>query len=369
MHTLTLVAVDIPEYTIDKTTDKLVAAELEYLRNLKEPTSCFVAIHIKDLIGNRSTFSRIVNSAIGEKLEPYSESTEDPAYLEFDDHTDELRNEYENGCVDCLKLPNGSIISTESRYGRHFTIHDDNKVYQRRFGKLKNDKRSKEAKKIKAILNYPYKKLYKTFEDFAEKERYMVYNEHYKGYGYVYNPNAFYDWYDIGGRWPSVFLVEENCAECLEKTDGSDIAPRKQAPKGYKWVSAARKMDIQWKAMYKHNKAMAERDYNLFKTAFEEKKLPEGVYATITDNGIVGFGDPYYIKGESFPQYLSRNRIIRKYKYPFIAHAMLDGDTYSENEYWVGESNKTDRFWHKKLCHFIDSLNDDTVIVGVDCHI
>lgn len=58
------------------------------------------------------------------------------------------------------------------------------------------------------IPNYPYKKLYKTFERFAEEEQCMDYNKEFDGYGYLYNPNAFWDWYQIGGRWPNLFLVK-----------------------------------------------------------------------------------------------------------------------------------------------------------------
>ena len=63
------------------------------------------------------------------------------------------------------------------------------------------------------LVNYPLKKLYKTLGEYAEQYHGYVYNEEEQGYGYYSNPNAFYDWYVIGGRWPRVFLVKESCTE------------------------------------------------------------------------------------------------------------------------------------------------------------
>ena len=67
-----------------------------------------------------------------------------------------------------------------------------------------------------------------------------------EGYGYVYNPDAFYDWYCIGGRWPKLFLIKEDCTDF---TVGDRDYPDEyyKAPDGYKWAAAARKKDIQWK--------------------------------------------------------------------------------------------------------------------------
>lgn len=369
MHLLTLAAVDMTPYLLDDATENFIRQNIEHLKNLDEPSALERAERIQKLLDYRTNFSNIVGIAVGECMEPFYRDTKQAKYLKFCDLTDDLQNEYENDGTDCLKLPNGTISRLHYLSNMDFVIHDDSKVYQRQYGRLKNEKRSKKAKKIKALLNYPYKKLYQTFEDFAEKERHISYNKEYKAYGYTYNPKTFYDWYVIGGRWSLTFLVKEDCVEYIAQDDDSAMEQIKPAPKGYRWVCAAKKKDIQWREMYKCNKAMAEKDYNMFKKAFEEKKLPKGIYGNITDEEISFLDITHYIKGETFPQYLARKRVIRKYKYPFIARAIIDGDDWSENEFWDGDRKKTDRAWHKKICSYIDSQDDETVLVSLDCHI
>ena len=108
-------------------------------------------------------------------------------------------------------------------------------------------KRTKAAKRIKALLNYPIKKLYPELSDYASEYWELSYHPEHKAYGFYYNPDAFFDWYSIGGRWPDLFLVKEGCKECSigERSQryGKENLP---GPEGYKWVCAARKKDIEW---------------------------------------------------------------------------------------------------------------------------
>lgn len=368
MHTLILATVNVPKYEADTNIDKLISDDLEHLKELDNPTPTFISLHKKELFCRRKSFANDVCKATYERMWPFSEHNDSSEFTEFYDMTDEFRKEYENESADCFKHPNGSYFSSRSRYGENFIIGDDDKVYQAEYGKLGNKKRSKKAKKLKGIRNYPFKKMYKTFEAFLRSERDWAYDKERDSYGYMCNPKAFYDWLAIGGRWPFVFLVKEDCSEYLACAVDPDVQNEKPAPKGYTWVCAARKKDIQWKEMYKYNREMAERDYNMFKKAFEENTLPEGVHGNITENGIFRFDRTLYVKDETFPQFLSRHRIIRKYKYPSFCYGLLDGDEYVENECWTGDRNVKERIWHKKICRFIDSLDDETVLVGVDCH-
>lgn len=142
--------------------------------------------------------------------------------------------------------------------------------------------RTKKAKKYKALPNYPLKKLFKTLGEYAEQYHGYVYNEEEQGYGYYSNPNAFYDWYVIGGRWPRVFLLKESCTEYSlgesyrdEESDG--------APEGYIWVSVARKKDVEWDLMMKLAKEHAKHTYEVMRQAFIDQKLPEGYYGRIKE--------------------------------------------------------------------------------------
>ena len=88
-------------------------------------------------------------------------------------------------------------------------------------------------------------------------------------------------------------------------------------------VCTARKKDIEWNVMYRVAKENATKRFKILEKAFLDKKLPEGCYGRITENGITGFWDFQYKKDETLQQFLARNRIIRKYKYPNFACAYL----------------------------------------------
>ena len=384
MHFTTLVTVEVPKLEPNAIVDLFIEKQLEQLES-KQATSTerdiMLDIEIRRLRGLKTEFARCVEVLMYNKMEPYNEQTEDPRYLEFEDETEELRRQYETEYTDCIKLPNGSILPADNRFfWNKFCIHDDGKVYQKNFGQLKHDKRSKRAKKMTAILKYPYKKLYKSFEEFAEKGKGFTYNEHFGGYGYTYNPNAFYDWCVIGGRWPKMFLVKDDCEEySIGERSWCNSDKEYEAPEGYHWVAAARKKDIQWQAMHEWEIESATKTFYKVENAYKTGILPEDWHCKIEDNKIFYFGDIVYIEGETLDAYLKRKNLKFKFKYPHLSYGFLDEDGYHEREEAWRHKKSRKRYnklqkkyyieWRKKLDSFIDSIPDETVIVGVDCHV
>ena len=55
------------------------------------------------------------------------------------------------------------------------------KVFQREAGPLKHEKRTKRAKRMRALPDYPRKKLYASFADYAENGRGFSYDEEHGG--------------------------------------------------------------------------------------------------------------------------------------------------------------------------------------------
>ena len=374
MHYLTLVTLEIPELENDDKADAInqVLTSILQEEHDQHPDNILTNAYLRKFNGLKTPFARKVDAMIEEVLEPYCESTENPDYLEFENHTDELRAEYENASIDCIKLPDGRIVSIANNFvWSRFVIHDG-KVFEKNAGSLKCAKRTKKAKKMTAIPKYPYKKLYKTFEDFAEKERYMDYNEDFGGYGYLFNPNAFWDWYQIGGRWPNLFLVKEACEECSEGEYSWICQGHKPiSPQGYKWVCAARKKDIAWQIMQDWKVKTESERYETYKNIFETGEIPAGIACHITEKGIIDFSSFLYIKDESLEEYLSRRGFISQYKYPNIAYAFLkDGEYHSQDQYCSNQAYEEKwTEWHKILDAYIRSIPEDTVMVGVDCHI
>ncbi len=383
MHFTTLVTLDIPTVEEAIGDDAAIQETLTLLKiaQARLPKDIMRDFLIRHLEGLKTIFARTVNNAVDLLLEPYAEQTENQEYLEFDDRTEDLRDEYEHGCVDCFKLPGGMLVSKYHRLVcNKFCIHDDGKVYQKNFGQLKHDKRSKKAKKMIGLKDYPYKKLCSTFEIFAGDFRGYTYYEKEGGYGYYYNPNAFYDWYQIGGRWADMFLVKDTCLEySIGERSWTNDGHEFEAPEGYMWVAAARKKDIEWQVMHDWKIKCATDLYSELKEAFETGVMPKNSYWRINGNKIVTFGDILYIAGESLETHLKRIGLRSKFKYPDKFYSYLENGEYHDVDNWITppksrkkwhkDERLRKKIWRKQIQRFIDSLPDNTVIVGVDCHI
>lgn len=172
-----------------------------------------VAVRVPETEGigyKQQEFSLDVQDKIEELLEGYCFNTEDMRYLEFEDKTEEIKTQYEKDCVDCIKLPEGKVTES-AQIGNRFTVRDG-KVYQCYTLAFKL-KRTKHANRMKALPNYPVKKLYHNIADYAYDCYRYTYDKQYDAYKFYYNPNAFYDYYKIGGRWPKLFLEKDSCKE------------------------------------------------------------------------------------------------------------------------------------------------------------
>ena len=246
MHSLALITLDIPRTEeqieintrIDKEIEKM---ELEVKKNPENYVMRFCWERYNNL---RTEFSRKVQIEMESLMGRYSTETETPAYLEFCDMTEALQKEY-SGTTDCLKLPQGLIAPTNSSaYLCRFVVRDG-KVYEKHAGPANQERRTKRAKRIRAVCDYPLRKLYPDFGRFVEEWGGYDFYESQNAYGYYYNPQGEWDGYSIGGRWPYMLLVKADCSE-YSPGEKSLLHEQKAAkvPEGYKWASAARKKDI-----------------------------------------------------------------------------------------------------------------------------
>lgn len=292
------------------------------------------------------SFSRAVASEAYRILERYSYRTRNPDYLEFCDRTTVVAREYDTGTISCFRLAEGRIVlPTDSRVYGLFTIRDG-KVYRCRSGPLQHERRSRQAKRMKALPDYPLKGLFPSLEAFAEE--YYGY-QHLKGqgkFGYYYNPNAFWDWYSIGGRWPDLFLVKESCPEYFADKDlREQESGRAQAPEGYKWVCAARKKDIEWQAI---------RDWGLLEAEGRSTSLEKLSTTTATESCPAR---------RSFPD--ERRYPVSFYGYMDDAACRTEGTFLSDAP---GNRTAAEERWQDAVQDYIGSLSDDDVLAGIDCH-
>lgn len=326
------------------------------------------SIFLQRLTQLSTTFSRAVDEAVAKQLEPFYISTDDPRYLEFVDQTEELKQEYED-TIDCIKLPQGKIVP--ARYGfyqNRFEIQNG-KVFQRKAGPIGQPRRTKRAKRMRALPNYPFRKLYKDFRQFAEEWAYADWHEEQQTYGFYINPDAQWDWYSIGGRWPCQLLVKDTCTEYVpSEFEPGDSDSDMRPPKGYRWVSAARMKDIQWDAIRQYHRGLLTEQYSKLKEIVQTGNLPQNFYGKCVEDGIQFGGKLVFRKDETLEEYLARTYPYHTRMYPIPACNFLDMDGKWEGEEAFGWNNCS-QDWEDPLDNFLSGLSPEDVLVVVDCHI
>ena len=368
MHFKTLVTVNMPTVEEDPHENAAVEQSIELLQARKDDLAkdIMAELTLCTLMGRTTNFARQLVGAVEEVMTPYS--TEPPEeYKEFADMTEELKADYAKS-VDCLKLPNGKIVECGSYpYFSKYSIVDG-KVSQNKVGHLHHTSRTKQSRKIQYLPNCPRQKAYKTFEKYAEDYRGYEYNEEEKGYGFYCNPNAMWDWYQIGGRWPVTFLVKADCTEySFGERSWGNYSKKYPAPEGYMWVSAARKKDICWDVMQNWYIVQDTERYNKLKKAFQCGKLPDGFYGEFREDGIFCYGECAFANGETLDEYLARIGIPKSWKYPIGVSDIVDADEWlSKNDISIG---KESGIWHDQIDTYIDDLDGEDVLVSVDYHI
>ena len=369
MHYLTFVAVQIPPYEEDYEENKKVEQAIEDLKIDETTEEILKNIYLDCLFEHKTTFGRLVGDAVEEALAQFGQDSEE--YQEFFDMTEEIQQDYETGTNDFFKTPDGRFMRNLFSVDGHQFVVRGNKVYEYVGNGIRREVRTKLAKKMKAYPNHPNKKAYKSFKDFADNGRFENYDEERGAYGYYCNPDTVYDWYAIGGRWFDCLLVKDSCTEvytCDKKREKTI-----PAPKGYKWIAGARMKDIEWDLMLKLQKEHLEKDYEQYKKWFADGMLPEKSYCTLRANGISSWNGMEYYDGDTLETFMERKGIAPGVKYPPVCYGYFNDGRY--NERWCCSTavekghDRPEIIWQKEVDEYLDGLNPDEVLVGVDIHI
>lgn len=373
MHFKLLVAVNIPAMTEDQGKNQEIQDAINLLEQKKagQPKNIMDEIRLQELRGKVNTFSRSIYRYVADVMEPYCEEPYDPKYITFIDRTEDLKADFSKKVV-CFRLAEGKIVEYYSYpYYQQYSIRDG-KVYQREAGPLKHEKRTKRAKRIAVLPEYPRARLYKSFEDYAENYRGYDFDSEHGAYGYYCNPNAMWDWYQIGGRWPDMFLVKDTCVEYSPgERSWCNENEELNAPKGYIWVSAARKKDIAWQEMRDWRNQRAAIRFEKLEKMFASGKVNPDFRGIILEDGIMQWGVYIYHKEDTREMYLEKHGIPTSWRYPIGVHDFADTTQWRSRNGGIrntdtGESLPVD--WHEYLDDYIDALDEDTVLVGVDYH-
>ncbi len=312
-----------------------------------------------------------LDAALSSILAPYEECPESGKFLEFEDRTDSAQAEFKVDTVEAIQYPDGSIKSPYGKEFRDAFILENGKIYARDPSDSKARRVTDASKALVFIPDYPAEKWYKSFDEYCED--YHGYSQNADGrWGRRFNPNAKWDWYEIGGRFQGPFLVKSDLEECVELTED---CMSEDVPEGYKYVNVARKRDICWDMMKRCAVESAKKRYEYLKDTFQTKDHSRlGALETITDEGILGWGYMAFKKDETLEDYLKRKGVTEQDKYQLHTYAFVssDGNWFSQGDMgWFGVSHndKPERSWNDDIQELMDRTSDDAYLVAVDCHI
>ena len=312
---------------------------------------------------------------VDDQLAPYNEDITylPEEYKRFNDYTDELLSAWESGTEDRV------VIDGEPyhKWNQRFAVRDSIQQWKTSYVYPEEN-----------LQTIPIKELYSSFEEFAATRYPSETIDGETRYGYWSNPEAKWDWYQVGGRWSGYFKMkpitelptglgspgvfgnepQPGTADVIYKRDVDVDGMRDDAEK-----EAAERWDLftatvngrKWRTW----KQVVSR-YNLDKDgAIDKARAKYHSQEVIRDLSEAGFYNP-----EDFQ--MSREKYIERARHHALAPFayVIYGEWHGRGEMgWWGFSTNDDerhiRDWAKEFNEFFDSLPDDMIITLVDCHI
>lgn len=315
---------------------------------------------------------------VEELLAPYQENNMGDCpkeYLEFVSAIERNREEYETGGSERVCLQDGKYIYPwdEDELKKLFshTTFNDGHVHLA-FYKGKKEYLIKNARdfilgdvqivfdlgeKGAELRTVPYKELYSTLQDYVRDYVEAPWDEEKQDYGYWENPNAKWDWWQIGGRWKG--FLKASSGESGEES----LVCRGfiQNEKGR--YAQARVGDID----FEPDQELYNKKLRWWEVVVEGSPLRSGEDKMDFFNF---YQKEYYInRYKTKETYAKINSSVITY-----AVIMPDGKWYQKGDMgWWGFSSETaeesyDWDMHFKE-NFIDKADPDWILTIVDCHI
>lgn len=327
-----------------------------------------------------------LEGAIAQQLAPYQENNMGDCpeeFLAFNDVEEECREQYEEEEAEFILTPDGELTwPSDQRYQQ--PVEDS--PYPRTMQVIPEDHQR---------VTRPLSDMYPTFEQFLED--YAGYKEKDPKtgkYGYWENPNAKWDWYQIGGRWQgSLLLKEEGVLEGVAQRgepsplaglNPKSVAEAKRRLNDPHTADVARFKDIDFEGME------ADIDSKIHKFYEDVEKIRELEAAGKELNGDLIFGARFtaielgLVNQDAEGNFTTMkptftlDDLLTGYRYGWrwTSFAVIDeeGEWHEKASMgWFGchDGDEDDiRAWRKffKRDH-IDNTDPDTWIVMVDCHI
>lgn len=288
-----------------------------------------------------------------ELLAPFQENSMGDCpeeYLEFKSVEEECLKEYLEEKSEGVIMPDGRVLSEYSKeFDMVLPLGKPFREFGYDYSRLPQGqsvhRKIPENLEIKEVS---FKELYSTFGAFMEDYHGYSKRDNKAGaYGYWENPNAKWDWYQLGGRWKGMLLVKDSAREYAigkpgvfgENIDIIDVP-------GYKWVDVAKIKDIEWEKMAEIARQNAEKNWEE-----AHKRLESGEFDKMYMDYIYGIS-----KKDTKESYIERNE-------KFGTYTVLTSDGK-----WHEKGDIND-FEKKYFDNFIKDADKELYLSIVDCHI
>lgn len=366
MHFSTLVPVKVTAISDEARKEADIAREYLAAHENGDSKDVIAKVNCQHAASVVDPFAAEISNAVYEALAPYAQEA-DEKYLDFEDETEWLRHEFETGIA-------SGILYNGKYYGKfdipNFEVCSDGVVREKTGdGKFFL---SPKAQKMKYVERVPCKEFYGTFRKYADTN--SNYCKEQKAWGYYYNPNCFYDWAVIGGRWRACLLVKEDVEECMRGVPGvCDDSNYPSAPEGYKWVDAARLKDIELEEMARQTEAEIRSNHAKYKAFWDD---PQAVnqedrilaHAKRCEDGLYYFGRKVYDPTVDVETLVKEGNCVAGNALSRIFHAYLDTEAKLPDESGYVDQDCIEGDWTEQLNDFVTDLDPETIIAVVDCH-
>lgn len=304
---------------------------------------------------------------VEELLAPYQENNMGDCpkeYLEFVSSSEEERPRWESESTEKVKLMDGRLVwpwddilyrpITRAMYE---VIKNDKTKSTKRTGFGNNEQYYvKDLQSLGAeVVSIPFKQLYPTFKEYMEEYIQASFDEEQQDYGYWENPNAKWDWWQIGGRWKGLLKAKDG-----NKGEISLVAP---IPDREGRCAQAKVGDIN----FDPDPEVYQKNLRWWEVVVEDSPLRAGE----NKNDFLS----YYTNEYLIANYKTKE-LYAKIQSSVVTYAVImpDGTWYQKGQMgWFGCSSETPDAsfeWDMKFKeNFIDKADPNWTLTIVDCHI
>jgi hypothetical protein len=288
--------------------------------------------------------------------------------LSFSDSTPEFEREFQHGQIEAWQLPSGQFLLNQEESESEFALTGPTPS-----GAIR--------------VSVPPCKIYPDLDSFVQDYHQQSRHPENGKYGYFFNPQARWDWYQLGGRWTGFFKLKPN----REGTTGEPGIFTSTPKPGF--ADQALKGDIDFEGMRQQNEREARQMYdeamkilgnlppNLswmeiskeYQEEEQDRDLARQIY----------WSQPRCLawkkhKGDEYhspdPFLKDRQEFIRSAgNRAWMTFALLDHGNWQEQGHmgWFGvATDKSDESdWCDVINKALQQVPEDTLISVYDCHI